>query len=83
MAKQKFVTGVVVHPKVYKMVKGKLQHIPKDTEISEMTQEQIDRSRGKIIAKNVAKKLTVGVAEDNLTKAQAALDAVKPKDAEK
>jgi len=79
MSKDEFVTGVVDHPKVYKMVKGKLAHIPKGTEIPKMTQEQITRSRGKIVAKKDAKKLLVTTAEDALKAAQAALDAVKSK----
>lgn len=78
MTKAKFITGIVRHPKVYKMVDGKLQHVPKGTEIAEMTEEQITRSRGKIIAKTDAKKLVVGAAEADLKAAQAALDAVKP-----
>ena len=73
----KFVTGVVEHPKVYKMVDGNLTHIPKGTEIPKMTEEQITRSRGKIVAKKDAKKLLVTTAEDALKAAQDALDAAK------
>ena len=75
--KEKFVTGVVDHPKVYKMVDGKLALIPKGTEIPKMTEEQITRSRGKIVAKKDANRLLVTTAEDALKVAQAALDNAK------
>lgn len=80
--KDKLIDCVVHHPKLYLSVKGKLERIEPGTEL-ERTQAQIDRSRGKIVAKKTVRKLTVTAAENDLKAAQAALDAVKPKDDKK
>jgi len=59
-------TFIVTHPKLYMMVKGKLAHVEKGTELSmdeKHAQSLIDQ--GKVLVKGQGKKVDVGSEEQD------------------
>lgn len=63
------VKRIVAHPKLYLRVEGKLQHIPKGTELT-LTKEQAESLGAKVLDPKEAKKLDATAKGGALTKGE-------------
>ena len=69
MAKEKTVKRIVAHPKLYMRVDGKLQHIPKGTELT-LTEGKAKDMGAKVLDPKEAKKLDATAEGGALTKGE-------------